>query len=149
MSEGYDSPPARALFDRAEREWRHRSWTISDVATRTGLSRATIYRLRMGKRPPLAETVNKIADLLGIDRDHAYELAGLTSTPDETVVRAAIEGDAAHETELRQTEDGAVIITVDKDLPEEERRRIARLAQQMAHEVTEMYRSRNRDDQES
>jgi transcriptional regulator with XRE-family HTH domain len=146
MSEGH-GPPARALYVRAEREWRHKGWTISDVATRTGLSRATIYRLRAGKRAPLADTVNKLADLLGIDRDEAYELGGLTSSPMETVIHARIEGDEERENEIRQDEEGAVIITVDKDLPEEERRRIARLAQQMAREMADMYRDRQRADQ--
>ena len=43
----------------------------------TGLPRATIERWRDQPRPPLPESVTKVADALGIDRDEALRLAGI------------------------------------------------------------------------
>jgi transcriptional regulator with XRE-family HTH domain len=95
MSEGRKGPPGYPFWVRAERERNTRGWTKSALARRAGIARRTYDRLEVQTKTALPETINKIADALGIDRLEAAQLAGLdpatvsvsvgeTETPQET-----------------------------------------------------------------
>jgi transcriptional regulator with XRE-family HTH domain len=69
--------PARPLWDRIETIRIAEDWSRSHVADLAGLPRSTIDRLKTNRNPPVAKTVNKIADAFGIPREEAAMLAGL------------------------------------------------------------------------
>jgi transcriptional regulator with XRE-family HTH domain len=71
------SAPARPLFDRIESIRANAGMTKTRLAEITGLPRATIDRWQDQPRPPLPESVMKVADALGINRDEALRLAGI------------------------------------------------------------------------
>lgn len=106
-------PPARALWERINREMRKRGITISEVHRATGLSRKTIYDLQ--ERRPTADTVNTLAAFFGLDQDEAHRLAGLI--PDSPDDEAA---------DLRSEVEGALNELLDR-LPESRRAFIARM----------------------
>ncbi|WP_433252954.1 helix-turn-helix domain-containing protein [Streptosporangium sp. CA-135522] len=93
MSEGAATPPARALWERVINEMNIRGWTKIELAAQTGLGRNTVDLMKTNRRPPLARTVNKLADVLDIPRKEAYRLAGLD--PSEAPEREASEEEIA------------------------------------------------------
>lgn len=47
-----------------------RSWSIAELAARSGVPRETVSRLEAGKRPPLADTVLRLLLILLADQEH-------------------------------------------------------------------------------
>ncbi|GHH67464.1 hypothetical protein GCM10017673_14490 [Streptosporangium violaceochromogenes] len=79
------APPGRAFWQEAERKRNALGWTKTAMTRRAGVARKTYDRLFDQPRKPLPETINKIADALGIPRPDAYALSGLdpNSVPTE------------------------------------------------------------------
>lgn len=73
--------PAYELWRLLERERLRRGWTSVELARHLRMGRTTIDGLRLGRLPSV-QTVNRIADFLGVDRQEAYALAGLLDIPD-------------------------------------------------------------------
>lgn len=90
MSEGAPQAPARPFWERMEQERVRLGWNKSqlyeEVRTKLGgkFSRLTPDRLRTQKRVPTIDTVNAIAEVLGIPLTEAHVLAGLIKAADET-----------------------------------------------------------------
>lgn len=90
MSEGKrdaSAPPGRAFWQEAERKRNALGWTKTAMTRRAGIARKTYDRLLDQPKKPLPETINKIADVLGIPRPDAYALSGLD--PSTAVVEEA------------------------------------------------------------
>lgn len=91
MSEGATQAPARAFWERMERQRASLGWTKTKLyeevrakleqspreGGRAGFSRVTLDRLKTQPNPPLASTVNAIAELLRIPLTEAHLLAGI------------------------------------------------------------------------
>lgn len=73
--------PAYELWRLLERERLRRGWTSVELARHLRMGRTTIDGLRRGRLPSV-QTVDRIADFLGVDRQEAYALAGLLDIPD-------------------------------------------------------------------
>lgn len=69
---------------RAVREWLF--VTQEELATRTGMSRATISRLEGGQQRPRISTVRKLAEALGVAPE---DLVNWTAAEDEEAGKAA------------------------------------------------------------
>jgi transcriptional regulator with XRE-family HTH domain len=139
-------PPAYRLWERVESERNARSWTTVELQERSGVDRSTVSRLKTSKRSPLPETVNRLADTLGIPRREALELAGLVVSPVERVlqdaitapqpaVRVAVEGDADTEELLQKLSPRRRRVL--EQIRESERQRLERIAQGVALEAEE------------
>jgi transcriptional regulator with XRE-family HTH domain len=72
---------AYPLFVRVERERALRGWSATRLHKETGVSRSTIGKWATQPQPPLASTVNAVADALGIERAEALRLAGILTDP--------------------------------------------------------------------
>jgi transcriptional regulator with XRE-family HTH domain len=72
------SPPALPFYERVEQIRLERGWTRVKLARTAKVSRGTIDNWKSQPRAPLAPTVTEVADRLGIDRDEALRLAGIT-----------------------------------------------------------------------
>ena len=70
-------PPARPWYNFILREIAQRSWTKTELSDRSGVARTTIDNWRTNRRSPTDGTVNDVADVLGIDRAAAHDLAGV------------------------------------------------------------------------
>ncbi|MEV7011587.1 helix-turn-helix transcriptional regulator [Streptosporangium sp. NPDC051022] len=73
----HSPPPARALWERVERERIARGWTTVQLAKEAGVDRKTHGRLKDSARSPLPETVHAFARTLNIPLEEAFILAGL------------------------------------------------------------------------
>lgn len=69
--------PAYLLYERVMREMALRGWTKIELARHADVARSSVDKLATQPRPPQAATVNKLADVLGIPRPEALELAGI------------------------------------------------------------------------
>lgn len=69
--------PARPWFDLVTREIAVRGWGITELARRAKVGRPTVYGWRDSAGKPQSGPVNAVADVLGIDRKRANELAGI------------------------------------------------------------------------
>lgn len=69
--------PARPWFDLVTQEIAVRGWGIAELARRAKVGRPTIYGWRDSPGKPQSGPVNAVADVLGIDRKRANELAGI------------------------------------------------------------------------
>lgn len=76
MSQHRDAP-ARPLYDLVEVRRIRKGWTKSQLARAAKTDRGTIDKWKTQPRPPLAGTVNAVAEVLGIDPVEALQLAGL------------------------------------------------------------------------
>lgn len=86
---------AYPLWEYVDRWLYQQRMTQKDFVARTGVSAMTLNRLKTQSRPPKAETVQAIADAVGLDHDEAGILAGrLRPTAEQAPsVRDAIEAD--------------------------------------------------------
>lgn len=75
----HGDPPAWPLYERIEEIRVRRGLSKVQVARAAGVSRQTVANLATQPRPPQPSTVAEIADALGIDREEALHLAGLTA----------------------------------------------------------------------
>lgn len=66
--------------------------TKTELSELAQVARPTIERWATGRRKPLPAPVNAVADVLGIDREHALRLAGVIpgSDAEEAVRRAGV-----------------------------------------------------------
>jgi transcriptional regulator with XRE-family HTH domain len=70
--------PARDWYDLVIQTIALKNMTKAQLASRAGVSRATIDRWEKGaSRPAQAASVNAVADVLGIPRERALRLAGV------------------------------------------------------------------------
>jgi transcriptional regulator with XRE-family HTH domain len=67
------------LFERVNSERAGQGWTWTRLQERSGVARSTIYSWARIPTPPQPGTVNAVADVLGIPRAEALELAGILS----------------------------------------------------------------------
>lgn len=140
-------PPAYEFWKRVDAARNERGWTTVELQERSGVDRSTVSRLRTSKRAPLPETVNKLAEALGIPRREALELAGLVVlspaeralydvvAEQQQVVKAAVEGDAETEELLRKLSPRRRALL--EEFREKERQRLARIAEDVAREAEE------------
>ncbi|GGS88204.1 helix-turn-helix domain-containing protein [Nonomuraea spiralis] len=146
MSDSSGLPPARRLWERVENERNQRGWTTLELQKRSGVDRATVSRWQHAKRAPLPETVNALADALGLPREELLALAGLITSPVERVLReavtapqpvvsAAVEGDAETQELLARLSPRRRRFL--EEIRESERQRLARIAQDAAREARE------------
>jgi transcriptional regulator with XRE-family HTH domain len=81
--------PARPLLDLVEATLKRQGRTKTWLASRSGVSRATINNWAHQPRTPQSSSVLAIANVLGIDQEHALRLAGLlneaTATRTDTI----------------------------------------------------------------
>jgi transcriptional regulator with XRE-family HTH domain len=112
------SAPARPLFERIETIRANAGMTKSRLAEITGVPRGTVERWRDQKRPPLPESVMKVADALGIDRGEALRLAGVL----DGVPPPADPGDVVAELRARLAESHATLAEIERRLAELEGR---------------------------
>ena len=140
MSEGLSAAPApaRPFWLRMERERKRLGWTKSKLASAVGASRATLDRLETQPNRPLASTVTRIAELLGIDRDEALQLAGLLEAADVPTA-------PTHIPSVQQLQD-AEIEELLAALPPDRRRMLERVRQE---EEERLERLRSIADQEA
>ncbi|MFD1940571.1 helix-turn-helix domain-containing protein [Nonomuraea mangrovi] len=143
-------PPARRLWERVESERNNRGWTTVELQERSGVDRSTVSRLKTSKRSPLPETVNKLADTLGIPRQEALALAGLVGAPNvrspedaitapQSVVSIVnVEGDADTDELLARLSPRRRRLL--EQFRESERERLARIAESVARETEEANR---------
>lgn len=82
-------PPGRPLWAAAERARVAAGTSKVDWTREIGIGRVTYDRLFDQENPPIARTVKKIADKIGIDYEHAMRLAGLGDNDDGVVVAQA------------------------------------------------------------
>ena len=71
--------PAYPLYERVMQELHGRDWTQVQLAEASGVARSTIDGWQDSARPPTAKTVRAVADILGIDRVEALQLAGFSA----------------------------------------------------------------------
>ncbi|MGA5764514.1 hypothetical protein [Nonomuraea bangladeshensis] len=71
------TPPGRPLWAAAERARVAEGASLIDWTKRIGISRMSYNRLASQENPPIARTVKKIADTIGLDYDEAMRLAGV------------------------------------------------------------------------
>jgi transcriptional regulator with XRE-family HTH domain len=139
-------PPAHKLWERVESERNRRGWTTVELQERSGVDRSTVSRLKTSRRSPLPETVNKLADALGIPREEALALAGLVTSPAERAphdavtapqpaVNVAVGGDSETETLLAKLSPRRRQLL--EEFRETERRRLERMAEDAAREAEE------------
>jgi transcriptional regulator with XRE-family HTH domain len=106
--------PAYELWLRVERERVRRDWSQEELSRRTGIPPSTINRIRT--RGARTSTVNTLADVLGIDRIEAAQLAGLLppppERPDRTAARPASVRDAILADPLYTDEQRQALITM-------------------------------------
>lgn len=83
----FGSPaPGAPLHHRAEYERAKRGWTQVELAERSGISRVTYHRLLTNTQPPIARTVQRLCEALGIPLIEGLRMAGLdTSLPIDPV----------------------------------------------------------------
>ena len=86
---------AAAFHRRAEVERARLGMTKMALCEKAGIGRVTYDRLATQVNAPLPKTINRIAEVLGIDKDEALNLAGLVDAPTpaqiaERQVRAAM-----------------------------------------------------------
>jgi len=86
---------AAAFHRRAEVERVRLGMTKMALCEKAGIGRVTYDRLATQVNAPLAKTITRLADVLGIDKDEALNLAGLIDAPApaqvaERKVRAAM-----------------------------------------------------------
>jgi transcriptional regulator with XRE-family HTH domain len=65
------------LYDRVEGIRLRRGWTRVQVAQHIGVDRKTIDNWKTNMAVPLAPTVIRVAEKLGLDREEVLRLAGL------------------------------------------------------------------------
>jgi transcriptional regulator with XRE-family HTH domain len=70
---------ANALFERVNSARAEQGWTWTRLQERSGVARSTIYSWAKIQTPPQPQTVNAVADVLGIPRAEALRLAGILS----------------------------------------------------------------------
>lgn len=139
-------PPARRLWERIETERNERGWTTVELERRSGVPRSTVARWKTGKRPPLADRINPLADVFGIPRKELLAIVGLSPTTrsfeDEitppspiSAVRdvAAVQGDPETEALLARLSPRRRKML--EEFRESERRRLERLAEDAAREA--------------
>jgi transcriptional regulator with XRE-family HTH domain len=86
---------AYPLWERVEEERVLRGWSATQLAHKAEVARSTIHRWQTQPVPPQPGSVNAVADVLGIDRMEALQLAGiLTRGP------AVIEPECTFEREI-------------------------------------------------
>lgn len=73
----HDGPPGRPLWQAAERKRIAEGWTKTELVERIGIGRVTFDRLQTQENPPIARTVKKIANGIGLDIYEAMRLSGL------------------------------------------------------------------------
>lgn len=73
----HDGPPGRPLWQAAERKRVAEGWTKLELVERIGIGRVTFDRLQTQENPPIARTVKKIANAIGLDVFEAMKLSGL------------------------------------------------------------------------
>lgn len=73
----HGNAPGRPWYDHVIREIALRGWGKTELSERSGVSRTTIDRWEHGQMVPRPGPVNKVADVIGTDRRHAHELAGI------------------------------------------------------------------------
>ncbi|WP_433520120.1 hypothetical protein ACQP2T_64015 (plasmid) [Nonomuraea sp. CA-143628] len=86
---------AAAFYRRAEIERARLGMTKMALCEKATIGRVTYDRLATQVNVPLAKTITRLADVLGIDKDEALNLAGLIDAPTpaqiaERRVRAAM-----------------------------------------------------------
>lgn len=83
MAQAVGRGVAYEFWRRVEAERADRGWSKTELAQRTAIPISTLNRLQDSTRAPYARTVNKLADMLGIDREDAHRLAGIVPGEDE------------------------------------------------------------------
>jgi lambda repressor-like predicted transcriptional regulator len=66
------------LVDFLLEQCRERGLSVRKLSLNAGLSPATIHNIIHRKYEPKVNTLNRIADYLGVDREFLWKLAGLT-----------------------------------------------------------------------
>jgi transcriptional regulator with XRE-family HTH domain len=94
-------PPGRPLWERAEAARIAGGWSKGQWAERIGIGRVTYDRLREQDNKPLARTVNKIADAIGISHTAAGVLGGLIEQPSSAMETALRDATADHTSSVR------------------------------------------------
>lgn len=74
-----DSALDRRLAERLQRLRTERSWTLDDLAARSGVSRATLSRLERGETSPTASLLNRLCAAHGLTMSRL--LAGVEARP--------------------------------------------------------------------
>lgn len=69
--------PARPWYDLVMEKIAIKGWGVAELARRAKVGRPTIYGWRDNPGKPQSGPVNAVADVLGIDRRRANELAGV------------------------------------------------------------------------
>ncbi|MFI6813732.1 helix-turn-helix domain-containing protein [Nonomuraea sp. NPDC050328] len=131
-------PPARRLWERIEAERNSRGWTTLELEERSGVDRSTVHRWQSAKRAPLADSVVRIADALGVPRNDLLQLAGHAALSDVEPVAAPsigdVEGDAETEALLARLPESRRRRL--EEFRESERRRLQRMVQDVAREAS-------------
>lgn len=114
-----------------------RGWGIAELARRAKIGRPTVYGWRDSPRKPQSGPVNAVADVLGVDRRRANELAGIIRRAEpepEPAIPQSLLRDIRNTPGLTEEQRQAVIAAIEKTLrgepllapaPEPERRRTA------------------------
>lgn len=92
-------PPARRFYQRVDRRKIELGWTDTELERQSGVNRSTYFRLNTNKRTPQPQTVQKLADAVGLDRTEAFLLAGLLHAETQTEPYPLPEVEADEETE--------------------------------------------------
>ena len=61
-----DARRAHRIGDRVRRAREGRGWSLEDLARRTGMHRPNLHRLEAGKHLPSLETLERVAEALGL-----------------------------------------------------------------------------------
>lgn len=72
------TPPALPWWERLEAIRLERGWSRTQLAKKAGVARSTVDGWKTNPRPPFVTTIAEVADRLGVDRQDAFRLAGLT-----------------------------------------------------------------------
>lgn len=138
-------PPARRLWDRIEAERQERGWTTLELEKRSGVRRQTVNRWKQAPRAPLAESVNPIADALGLPRKELLALIGGSpkrrdsndevTVPMPVVNISTVRGDAETEELLARLSPRRRKML--EEYRESERARLERIAEDAAREAQE------------
>lgn len=111
-SEGqHDDAPGQPLWLAAERYRVSQGLTKPDFVARMGIGRVTYDRLATQPKPPIARTVKKVADAVGLDYSEAMKLAGyVTAVLNATL--PAIQGSFSASTNVQSAGDVDAVINL-------------------------------------
>lgn len=139
-------PPARRLWERIEHERNERGWTTLELERRSGVRRQTVNRWKTSPKAPLAESINPIADALGIPRRELLALIGSRparrepsdeiTVPMPVVDVATVRGDAETEALLARLSPRRRQML--EEFRASERARLERIAEDAAREAKEV-----------